>query len=206
MGGSQSSQQTIDQKLESVIENKCGSVVCKNVQNITLEAGDGGKITGIKAKQKCAAKLACAFDSLVDQAAQAELAAKLKQGAGAVSGQDSIQNIKQSISARVTTDCGSSESINIMNQAYKTGKNGEISNIEFDQAGTAALECGAKALLKQGSEGKGKTDMDQGGLMDGINALLKSFGMVWIIAIIGVILLLVLFGPQLISAFAPSEQ
>ena len=198
MGGSQSTEQTLDQELSSTIENHCGSVQCRNVQNASFEAGTGGVISGVKAKQRCTAKLACAFDALSDQASSGNLASKLGQGAGVVSMQDNKQTIKQKIAQKVLNDCGSAISEQKQNLLFKVGTGGKIQDIELDQGGDAQLECAAKTILKAKADGSTTTDLKQEGLMDGINALFKGLGMLPLI-IGAVIIVAILFVPSLLA-------
>jgi hypothetical protein len=200
MGSKQSSEQDIEQKLSSVIENKCGGIQCKNVQNVTVEVGAGGDIGGVKAKQVCAAKLACAFDSLIDQKVDSDLAAKLKQGALATGDQNTKQKLRQEISSRVLNECGGVVAENVQNIFLKGGDKSKIHDIDLDQAGTAQMECGAKTLIRGGAKSKAKTDMKLDGALDWLNNLFGALGMMGIILVVGVILLLILFGPMLIKA------
>jgi hypothetical protein len=204
MGGSQSSYQDLDQRLESITENKCGNVACKNVQNLDINAGNNAVVSGIKLKQRCTATAKCAFDNVVDQSLDAKLKAMKDQGAIPVGQeQDTHQRIKQEFISKALNECGGVSSENLQKVAFNVGGSSVIKDIELDQSGNAQLDCMSKNVLKQAGSGSESDDQKQAGLLDGVNALLKgigagigSFGMILAggIVMVVLIILMVLLG------------
>lgn len=199
----QKTKQTIDQQLETLIKNKCGHVTCKNVQDLTIGIGDGGNISGVKLRQRCAASARCAFDAAVDQAAASQLEAAKKSGALTLLNQQSTeQTIKQTLRTTAENECAGSSSENVQRVLFSGGAASTIENIELDQSGDATLDCMAKTVLKQGVEASAKDDQKAEGVLDGVNAVLKGLGASMAsFAIVGVIVVVLIIVIVLGSMF-----
>lgn len=200
MGGKQSIEQNIDQTLESIIENKCGNVACKNVSDLNINAGSNANIQSIKLKQRCTATAKCAFDAAVDQSLEAKLKALQQQGAIPVGQKQNVkQNIKQTFINKALNECGGVSSENISRLVFNVGDQSTIKDIELDQSGNAQLDCMSKSVLKQSGSAGAEGGQKQAGLLDGVNALLAgigqgigSFGMILAGGVVFVLLILML--------------
>ena len=177
VGSTQNSKQTIEQQLDTLVSQKCGHVSCKNVQDLTVGVGDGGKISGVKLRQRCAASARCAFDAAVDQAVAAQLESAKKAGALVLGNNQETENtIRQNIRVKVENECAGSSSENVQRVLFSAGAGGTVENIELDQSGSASLDCAAKTALSQSLDAKAKDDQAAEGVLDGINAVLKGLG------------------------------